>query len=167
MSQTPTERTEKTVNTEHTAHTENAGQSATARADQMLNQAGVRIGVFVATARARLQQAAAQIREEADRMDQIKPDGTDETKVSAKNGHTVKPSGTTSHISSPSQTTLPTTERAEQMVDVAAQRMSHFAASVSFNVQKAWARTREEAEDILAEAQAMRQHNQQDQQNNR
>ena len=152
MNQTPTENTENTANT---------GQSATERANQMLNQAGMRIGILAATARARLQQAATQIREEADHMDHIPPDGT---KVSTENGHTVKRPGTTANASASSspeaqQTALPTTDRAEQMVDVAAQRVSHIAASVSFNIQKAWARTREEAEDILADAQAMRQRN--------
>lgn len=148
MSQTPSE------------NTENTEQSATERANQMLNQAGMRIGILAATARARLQQATTQIRAEADHMDQITPDGI---KVSAENGHAAKRSETTTSASTSStaahETAPPTTDRAEQMVDVAAQRASHVAASVSFNIQKAWARAREEAEDILADAQAMRQHN--------
>lgn len=51
-------------------------------------------------------------------------------------------------------------ERAEVLLNEWSQRLGTFAATVGSGVQKAAARAREEAEDIWAEAQAMRKESQ-------
>jgi hypothetical protein len=48
-------------------------------------------------------------------------------------------------------------ERAEDLVDRFGQRLGHFTALVGFQIQKATARVREEANDMWAEAQNVRQ----------
>jgi len=50
----------------------------------------------------------------------------------------------------------PATERAEETLDQVGERLGVFAAVVSHRVRKAVALAREEAEDILAEAQTLR-----------
>ena len=50
----------------------------------------------------------------------------------------------------------PATERAEETLDQAGERLGVFAAAVSHQVRKYVALAREEAEDILAEAQTLR-----------
>lgn len=51
----------------------------------------------------------------------------------------------------------PATERAEETLDKAGERLGVFAAAMSHRVRKAAALAREEAEDIWAEAQSLRQ----------
>jgi hypothetical protein len=48
-------------------------------------------------------------------------------------------------------------ERAEDLVDRFGQRLGHFTALVGFQIQKATDRVREEANDMWAEAQNVRQ----------
>ncbi len=50
----------------------------------------------------------------------------------------------------------PATERAEETLDQVGERLGAFAAAVSHRVRKGAALAREEAEDILAEAQTLR-----------
>lgn len=50
----------------------------------------------------------------------------------------------------------PATERAEETLDQVGERLGVFAAAVSHRVRRGTALVREEAEDILAEAQALR-----------
>ena len=56
----------------------------------------------------------------------------------------------------PVQTGQPVTERAEATLDQAGERIGLFAASFSHQVRRSAALVREEAEDILAEAQSLR-----------
>lgn len=58
------------------------------------------------------------------------------------------------------QTGQPATERAEATLDQAGERIGLFAASLSHQVRRSAALVREEAEDILAEAQSLRQKDQ-------
>jgi len=56
----------------------------------------------------------------------------------------------------PPPTGDPATARAEELVDVLGQRAGRFAAEAGRNLTRLAARAREEAEDILAEAQHLR-----------
>ncbi len=120
-------------------------QSATARAEELLDQFGRRIGLFAALAAQRVRSAAASIREEADRMDQ--PETAPGEKSSPPTVAQAEESGRL------------TTERAEELVDRLGQRLSHFTSLASLQIQRAAARAREEAEDMWAEAQNIRQQN--------
>jgi hypothetical protein len=51
------------------------------------------------------------------------------------------------------------TERAEQVVGAMGQRLSQWASVAGLQIQRTTARVREDAEDLLAEAQSIRQHN--------
>jgi hypothetical protein len=53
----------------------------------------------------------------------------------------------------------PATERAEQVVSAMGQRLSQWTAVAGLQIQRTTARIREDAEDMLAEAQSIRQHN--------
>ncbi len=53
---------------------ENSSQPATARAEEVLDNLGRRVGLFTARAGQRVQNVAASIREEADRLDQPETD---------------------------------------------------------------------------------------------
>lgn len=61
---------------------------------------------------------------------------------------------------SPAPTGQPATERAEASLDRAGERLGLYAASFSHQVRRSAALVREEAEDILAEAQNLRQKDQ-------
>lgn len=54
------------------------------------------------------------------------------------------------------QSQSPPAERAEVLVDQVGARLGHFLSAAGYQVRKATARAREEAEDIWAEAQAIR-----------
>jgi hypothetical protein len=116
---------------------EQPGSSATARAEDLLDQAGQRIGTFVGLTHVRIQQALTAVREEAERRDTEKL--TQGGQPEQKNG--------------PYQ---PANQRAEVMVDRMGQRLGSFAANAGLQMQKALALLREEAEDIWAEAQSIR-----------
>jgi hypothetical protein len=115
-------------------------QPATVRAEALLDNAGQRIGLFAALTAQRLQNAATHIREEADRLDQ--PNTSP---------------GENPEIARTEESGKPATERAEELVDQLAQRIGHFAALTALQLQRAAARAREEAEDMWAEAQNIRQ----------
>jgi tRNA U34 5-carboxymethylaminomethyl modifying enzyme MnmG/GidA len=121
---------------------ENSGQPATARAEEVLNNLGRRMGLFTAQAGQRIQNVAASIREEADRLDQP------ETAPGEK-------SKTPLVAQTEEQGKLPK-ERAEVLVDRMGQRVSNWASRTGFQVQRAAAFMREEVEDMWAEAQNIR-----------
>lgn len=125
-------------------------QPATERAEAMLENAGQRLGYFSALAVQRIQQATTSIRQEADRIDT--PDAADATTEGQSNGASA---GTEHKLP---QVTLPTA-KAEEVVDRAGQRISQYAAVTGWQLQRAMARLREEAEDMWAEAQNLRQQN--------
>lgn len=122
-----------------------SGQPVTARADELLDSMGHRIGLFVARAGQRIQNAAASVREQADRMDQ--PDTADDEKSHQP---------TTARAEEKGQVAM---EKSEELVDRMAQQLSIYTARAGLQIQKAVARMREEAEDIWAEAQHLRQEN--------
>ena len=130
MSQTPTEKPD---------------QPATARAEELLDSVGRRIGLFAARAGQRIQNTATYVREQADHMDQ--PDTADSEK---------------SHqpaIAGAEEKGQVAMEKSEEMVDRMTQQLSLYTVRAGFQIQKAVARMREEAEDIWAEAQHIRQEN--------
>ena len=122
---------------------ENSGQPATARAEELLNNLGQRIGFFAAQTGQRIQNAAASIRDEADRMDQPSTEPGEKS-----NSPTIARTEEQGKLAM---------ERAEDLVDHLGQRLGHFFALAGFQIQKAAARIREEGEDIWAEAQNIRQ----------
>jgi tRNA U34 5-carboxymethylaminomethyl modifying enzyme MnmG/GidA len=122
---------------------ETSKQPATVRAEALLDNAGQRIGLIAAQTVQRIQHAATQMREEADRLDQ--PEASSQEKPGPTNGARTDEGG------------KPTTERAEVLVDQLGQRISHYAALTSLQIMRATARVREEAEDMWAEAQNIRQ----------
>ena len=124
---------------------EKSGQPATVRAEELLDSMGRRMGFFAALAGQRIQNAAASVREGVDRVGQ--QNTTAEEKASQPT------------IASAEEKGKLAMERSEELVDRMARRLSHYASLVGFQVQKAAALAREEAEDIWAEAQNIRQEN--------
>lgn len=124
---------------------EKSNQAAVARSEELWNSLGQRFGLFTDLVSQRMQNAASSIREEADRIDQ--PQTIPVEKSSVPMAARTEASG------------QPVTQQAEQMVDQMGQRVSHFTATTSLEVQKATARLREEAEDMWAEAQNIRHKN--------
>ena len=124
---------------------EKPGQPATARAEELLDNMGRRLGTFAALAGQRIQNAAASIREEADQMDQ--PNTVPAEKSSRPASARAEEKGKLAM------------ERSEEAVDRLAQRLSHYTSLVGHQILKASARMREEAEDMWAEAQNIRQEN--------
>ncbi len=116
---------------------EQPGPSATARAEDLLDQAGQRVGALVALTRIRIQHGLSAVREKAERRDTEKL--TQGEQPGQQNG--------------PYQ---PASQRAEVMVDRMGQRLASFAAMTGLQMQRAVALLREEAEDIWAEAQNIR-----------
>jgi hypothetical protein len=124
---------------------EQSDPPAAAQAEEQLEGLGRRIGFFTGSIGLRIQNAATAVREEANRTDQSNstpgeksglpgPRLTDEKRKQAM-------------------------QRSEEQVDLLAQRLSQFASRAGFQIQKAAARMREEAEDMWAEAQNIRQEN--------
>jgi len=124
---------------------EKSGQPATERAEELLDSMGRRIGFFAALTGRRIQNAAASIREEAERRDQ--PNTTPGEKASQPTVARAEEKGKLA------------TERSEELVDRMAQGLSHYTSLAGLQIQKAAARMREEAEDMWAEAQNIRQEN--------
>ena len=123
--------------------TEKSGQPATERAEEFLDSLGRRIGLFAARAGQRIQDAAVTMRERTDQIGQQNTSSGTQTSPSARTG---EKSGQMM-------------EKSEELVDRAAQRFSQYALRAGFQIQKATARLREEAEDMWAEAQHIRQEN--------
>jgi hypothetical protein len=144
---------------------ENSGQPATARAEEVLNNLGRRMGLFTAQAGQRIQNVAASIREEADRLDQPEtaPGEKSKTPLVAQTEEQGKlpkerageKSKTPLVAQTEEQGKLPK-ERAEVLVDRMGQRVSNWASRTGFQVQRAAAFMREEVEDMWAEAQNIR-----------
>ena len=114
--------------------------SATTRAEELLDQTGQRVGTFVALTRMRMQQALTAMREEAGRRD---------TPKLTQDGQTGQENGSNQLA----------TQRAEEMVDRVGGRLGAVASMTSLQIQKALARVREEAEDIWADAESIRDQN--------
>ena len=125
------------------APSENSDQPATQRAEELLDNVGRRIGLFAGRAGQRIQSAATSVRDGAGHLAESNP--TQGTK-SDQSAHAGEKGGQMM-------------ERSEEMIDQAVTRLSHYAILAGFQIQKATARLREEAEDIWAEAQNIRQEN--------
>ena len=128
-----------------------------ARAEQLMSNWGHTVGFFLGTTRQRLQNASASIRDAADRFDQPKlgqafATGVASTTSSTQPGQPTQPASVTPE----QQTGELVTQRAEQLVDSFAQRVGAFAAATSLQVRRVSAFVREDAEDMWAEAQSIR-----------
>src|SRR5947199_7752910 len=121
---------------------ENSGQPGTARAEEVLDNLGRRMGLFTAQAGQRIQNVAASIREEADGMDQPETAPGEKSK--------------TPLVAQTEEQGKLAKERAEVLVDRMGQRVSNWASRTGFQVHRAVALTREEVEDMWAEAQNIR-----------
>lgn len=117
---------------------ERSQQSATAveRAEELISRMEQRIGALPALVGQRAQQAATRIGE------QVKQSGTNQQGEKAGE-----------QASQPDQ---PAMEKADQLVDDMGQRMGLIAAIVSLQTRKIAARVREDAEDMWAEIQQIR-----------
>jgi hypothetical protein len=121
---------------------EQPGPPATARAEELLDQAGQRVGAFVALTRIRVQQALSAAREEAERR------GRDTSQL-MQGGQAGQENGSNQLA----------TQRAEEIVDRVGGRLGAVAAMTGLQIQKALARVREEAEDMWADAESIRDQN--------
>ncbi|MEO7021687.1 MAG: hypothetical protein ABI234_16155 [Ktedonobacteraceae bacterium] len=122
-------------------------QSATTRAEELLNRVGKGLGVFAASTSQRVQDAATTVRERVDQRNQ--PTATHGEKPSQ-----AKPASPSTH-----EAKEETMERADELVSRVEVRMSYITSLVSLNIQRTTARLREEAEDMWAEAQHIRHQN--------
>ena len=152
MSQQPTIDTERAA---RNGATDSASQTppSVARAEQLMTTWGHNIGFFIGMTRQRLQNAMTSIREEADRMDQP-PQHAQSANGTSSSSSTTTAQGTPDHQGQ--TTTQIDTQRAEQLVDNFAQRVSTIAAATGLQIRRAGAFVREDAEDIWAEAQSIR-----------
>lgn len=127
------------------------------RAEQLMTNWGHNVGYFTGMTLHRLQNAMASIREDADRMDQ--PQQRQQSSQSA-NSTSPSPSSSTTAQETSAQQGQPTTqivnERAEQLVDGFAQRVAAITAATGLQLRRTSAFVREDAEDIWAEAQSIR-----------
>jgi hypothetical protein len=111
-------------------------QPAVVRAEEAIDRTGQKIGLFAGLTVQRIQSAATSLQKRTN------------SKAQPKRGE-----------QKPGQPAIAQQERAEKLVDAMGQRLGHFAAFVSRQIQKAAARVREEAEDFWAEAQSIRHEN--------
>ena len=119
-------------------------QSAVVRAEEAIDRAGRGIGLFAGLTVQRIQSAATSLQKRTNGKVQPK---TEEEKPG-------QPA-----ISQAEEPAKLAQERAEKLVDAMGQHLGLFAAFVGFQIQKAAARVREEAEDVWAEAQNIRHEN--------
>lgn len=126
-----------------------------ARADELLNNLGRRIGLFVGLAGQRIQGTAVTVREQTRRM------GQPEAAAGEKPGKQARAREEESAQPGAEKATA----KAEELVGDMTQRLGVFTALAGLQIQKTAARVREEAEDIWAEAQNIRkdQHNRNEQ----
>ncbi len=117
-----------------------------ARADELLNNLGRRIGFFAGLAGQRIQSTAVNMREQTRRMDQPEAAAGEKSSQPAR--------AQTEESAQPE--TEKATAKAEELVEGMAQRLGLFAALAGLQIQKTAARVREEAEDLWAEAQNIR-----------
>jgi len=117
---------------------------ATERANELLNSAERRLGMFALQTRQRLQEMMAAIRVEADRMDQP---------LQMEEARSGEQEGAAGQAEQPGRAPATEKMRAEELVDRWAHRISTTAAITGWQTQRIVARMREEAEDIWAEAQ--------------
>jgi hypothetical protein len=117
-----------------------------ARADELLNNLGRRIGFFAGLAGQRIQSTAVNMREQTRRMNQHE--------AAAGEKSSQPPRAQTEESAQPE--TEKATAKAEELVEGMAQRLGLFAALAGLQIQKTAARVREEAEDLWAEAQNIR-----------
>ena len=116
----------------------NSARPATARAEELMDRMGRGFGAFVASTGQRIQSTTTNLREKADQRTQSET--TREEKPS-------QPAPKQAGESNPQ-----TMEKADELVGQVEQRIGRFTSWISLHVQKAIARTREEAEDMWAEA---------------
>lgn len=109
-------------------------RSATERAEELLDRAGRRLGLFLASTSQRLQRATTAREKPAEKHAPGSLNGT-------KPGQAAN------------QETM---ERADLLVGQMEVRLHRFAKLLSLNIQRTTARVREEAEDMWAEAQHIR-----------
>ena len=119
-------------------------QPAVVRAEEAIDRAGRGIGLFAGLTVQRIQSAATSLQKRTNGKTQPK---TEEEKPG-------QPA-----ISQAEEPAKLAQERAEKLVDAMGQRLGLFVAFVGFQIQKAGARVREEAEDVWAEAQNIRHEN--------
>ncbi|MGH2509128.1 MAG: hypothetical protein ACRDHZ_17250 [Ktedonobacteraceae bacterium] len=123
---------------------EKEGQSATTRAEELLNRMGKGLGVFAATTSQRVQNTATIVREKADLRNQS----------ATEQASQAKPASSSTHESNEALMA-----RADELVGQMEVRISYVTSLVSLKIQRGAARLHEEAEDMWAEAQHIRQQN--------
>lgn len=144
MSEQPTEHEPQSM-PEHGAA---SGQSATERAEELLDQWGRRTRLFMAAARQQVENTIASAR-------------TSGTHGNGQQGASTEQAGTPTG-EAPAEgarpSPQPAPERAEALLDEWGQRIGRSTALAGQQLRKMAARAREEAEDILAEARHIRDH---------
>ena len=130
---------------------EKSVQSAVARAEDLIERAGFRMGLFAGLARQRIQSAPASLRTAFTRM-------RSQSHPLTMNREAAQPDrpAKTEHAE---EADRQATEKAEVLVDRVGQRMNRVASLSSLYVLKTTAYLREEAEDMWAEAQSIRHKN--------
>lgn len=145
------------------------GESAVRRADVALDQAGERIGALAAQARMRLQELATRGAQVAQMAAQQAADRATQAQAQAQRMTHGQSDGAADDGSQPAESAednpqaapdamSPAMQRADVLVDEAAQRLSVWGASAGKRMRIMLARLREEGDDIWAEAQSIRLH---------
>ncbi|QBD75002.1 hypothetical protein EPA93_02930 [Ktedonosporobacter rubrisoli] len=119
-------------------------QKASQKADDPPVYIGQRIGYFTALTALRLQKAISAPAAKTKRVEQVNSHSTN-SKVKGTTRTSMQESG------------QQTREKAEEIVDRVGQRISLYTALAGWQLQRTLARVREEAEDLWAEAQHIRQ----------
>ena len=121
---------------------EKSARPATERAEELIDHMGRSLGLFVASTGQRIQSAATNVREKADQRNQSKTTQGEKPSQPAP-----IQAGESSQLAM---------EKADELVGQLEQRIGHFTSLIGLQVQKAAARMREEAEDMWAEIQQIR-----------
>lgn len=120
------------------------------RAELLMTKWGFGVGRVIGTTRHRLQNIMTSVRAEADRIDQPKPQALNRRHAASTKAAQEK------SVTSAQNTEGQVTVRAEQLVDDISQRVGAFMLMTSYQLRRAGAFVREDAEDIWAEAQSIR-----------
>jgi hypothetical protein len=133
---------------------QNKSQSTINQAELVLNQFGQRIGFFTGLATHNIQKVATSLGEEAKRQSgRVNQQNTVQPESSAN-----QTSGRQAQVES-QEANKQAVQKAEKVVDNMGQRMTNWVFLASLQFQRATVRVREEAEDMWAEAQYIRQQN--------
>ncbi len=130
-----------------------SGQSAVMRAEELVEQMGLRVGLLVALTSQRIQMAATSLRESASRVNQPRIMQEGEARQPTPEQPEEMRQLT---VAQTEEANRPAIEKAEEIVGRAGQRLGRFADLASLQIRRITALARENVEDMWVDAQDIR-----------